>query len=100
MAVMGLRLAARSNGVSSLHGEVSRDMFADLWPGVPEPEVPIGSVTNGVHGSTWVSAEIDELLRKHGRAGLGRGRGPRNGRSSRRCRPRTSGRPAAGASSG
>jgi starch phosphorylase len=64
MAVMGLRLAARSNGVSALHGEVSRDMFADLWPGVPEAEVPIGSVTNGVHGTTWTSAETDELLTK------------------------------------
>jgi glycogen phosphorylase len=64
MAVMGLRLAARSNGVSKLHGEVSRDMFADLWPNVPEPEVPITSITNGVHAQTWVSAEIDELLTK------------------------------------
>ncbi|MPY92455.1 MAG: alpha-glucan family phosphorylase [Acidimicrobiia bacterium] len=64
MAVMGLRLAARSNGVSALHGEVSRDMFADLWPGAPEPEVPITSITNGVHGETWVSDEIDELLTK------------------------------------
>jgi starch phosphorylase len=64
MAVMGLRLAARSNGVSELHGDVSRDMFADLWPGVPEVEVPIGAVTNGVHGTTWTSAEMDELLTK------------------------------------
>ncbi len=64
MAVMGLRLAARSNGVSMLHGEVSRDMFADLWPDVPGNEVPITSITNGVHGQTWVSPEIDELLTK------------------------------------
>jgi starch phosphorylase len=64
MAVMGLRLAARSNGVSALHGEVSREMFADLWPGVPEAEIPIGSVTNGVHGTTWTSPETDELLTK------------------------------------
>lgn len=62
MAVMGLRLAARSNGVSKLHGAVSRDMFADLWPGAPEREVPIGSITNGVHGASWASEEIDELL--------------------------------------
>ena len=64
MAVMGLRLAARSNGVSALHGEVSREMFADLWAELPLAEVPIGSVTNGVHGSTWVSAEVEELLDK------------------------------------
>jgi starch phosphorylase len=56
MAVMGLRLAGRSNGVAELHGEVSREMFAGLWPDVPTAEVPIGSVTNGVHAATWVSA--------------------------------------------
>lgn len=62
MAVMGMRLAERRNGVSALHGEVSRDMFADLWPGVPRSETPIGSITNGVHGSTWISPEMDALL--------------------------------------
>jgi len=62
MAVMGLRLAAHSNGVSQLHGEVSRDMFNDLWPDVPIDETPISSITNGVHGRTWVSAEVDGLL--------------------------------------
>ncbi|MFM7068486.1 MAG: alpha-glucan family phosphorylase, partial [Actinomycetes bacterium] len=43
-------------------GEVSRNMFADLWPGVPEAEPPVGSITNGVHGATWVSAEMSDLL--------------------------------------
>ncbi len=62
MAVMGLRLAGRSNAVSKLHGKVSRSMFAPLWPGVPVDEVPIGSVTNGVHGHTWVSSEMNDLL--------------------------------------
>ncbi len=62
MAVMGMRLAERRNGVSSLHGEVSRGMFADLWPGVPEPETPVGHVTNGVHGATWVSAEMADVF--------------------------------------
>ena len=62
MAVMGMRLAERRNGVSALHGEVSREMFAELWPGVPEEETPVGSITNGVHGATWVSAEIAEVL--------------------------------------
>ncbi|MCB1292977.1 MAG: alpha-glucan family phosphorylase, partial [Mycobacterium sp.] len=50
MAVMGLRLSQRANGVSELHGEVSRQMFQPLWPGFDVSEVPIGSVTNGVHG--------------------------------------------------
>ena len=62
MAVMGLRLAARRNGVAALHGAVSREMFAGLWPDVPIEEVPIGSVTNGVHAPTWVSPELDDLL--------------------------------------
>jgi glycogen phosphorylase len=65
MAVMGLRLAGRSNAVSALHGQVSRTMFAGLWPGVPEEEVPITSVTNGVHAFTWVSTEMDDLLSRH-----------------------------------
>ena len=55
MAVMGMRLAQRVNGVSKLHGEVSREMFAGLWPGFDAAEVPIGSITNGVHAPTWVA---------------------------------------------
>jgi glycogen phosphorylase len=58
MAVMGMRLAQRVNGVSTLHGRVSRRMFTGLWPGFDTAEVPIGSVTNGVHGPTWVASEI------------------------------------------
>ena len=65
MAVMGLRLAARANGVAKLHGAVSRAMFAGLWPDVPVDEVPIGSITNGVHAHTWVAPEIDDLLSRH-----------------------------------
>jgi starch phosphorylase len=61
MAHMGLRLAQRSNGVSRLHGEVSRGMFQQLWGGFDAPEVPIGSVTNGVHGPTWTAREIAGL---------------------------------------
>ena len=53
MAVMGLRLAQRANGVSQLHGEVSRGMFGELWPGFDAADVPITSVTNGVHAPTW-----------------------------------------------
>ncbi len=62
MAVMGFRLASRSNAVSKLHGEVSRHIFNDLWPDVPADEVPIGSVTNGVHVPTWLGPEISEVL--------------------------------------
>ncbi len=58
MAVMGLRLAQRANGVSTLHGDVSRRMFAGLWPGFDPEEVPIGSITNGVHAPTWVAPEV------------------------------------------
>ena len=58
MAVMGMRLAQRVNGVSKLHGEVSRAMFTGLWPGFDTAEVPIGSITNGVHGASWVANEI------------------------------------------
>jgi glycogen phosphorylase len=58
MAVMGMRLAQRVNGVSALHGRVSRQMFTGLWPGFDTAEVPIGSITNGVHGPTWVAAEV------------------------------------------
>ncbi|MCW2679239.1 MAG: alpha-glucan phosphorylase [Frankiales bacterium] len=61
MAHMGLRMAQRRNGVAKLHGIVSRDMFSDLWPGFDASEVPISSVTNGVHAPTWVSREIFEL---------------------------------------
>jgi len=61
MAVMGMRLAQRVNGVSALHGQVSRQMFTGLWPGFDTAEVPIGSVTNGVHGPTWVAPEILRL---------------------------------------
>jgi starch phosphorylase len=62
MAVMGLRLAARSNGVARLHGAVSRRMFRGLWPDLDVDDVPIGSITNGVHGRTWASARVDALL--------------------------------------
>lgn len=61
MAVMGLRLAGRANGVSRLHGRVSREMFAGLWPGFDPQEVPIGSITNGVHAPSWVAPEVTAL---------------------------------------
>jgi glycogen phosphorylase len=66
MAVMGLRLAQRSNGVSRLHGHVSRGMFAGLWPAFDEKEVPITSITNGVHGPTWLAPEMMALAGRRG----------------------------------
>jgi starch phosphorylase len=61
MAVMGLRLAQRANGFSRLHGEVSRRMFGALWPGFDAEEVPITSVTNGVHAPTWTDRSVTAL---------------------------------------
>ena len=62
MAHMGLRLAQRANGVSKLHGEVSRQMFGGLWSGFDSDEVPISSVTNGVHGPTWTARETTRVV--------------------------------------
>lgn len=64
MAHMGLRLAQRANGVSLLHGRVSRTMFEELWPGFDPAEVPIGSITNGVHAPTWAAPVWLELGRE------------------------------------
>ncbi len=60
---LALRLSAFANGVSELHGEVAREMWAGLWP---HAEPPIGHVTNGVHLGTWIAPELDELLRSAG----------------------------------
>ena len=64
MAHMGLRLAQRANGVSQLHGEVSRGMFGELWPGMDTEEVPITSVTNGVHAATWTDVRMMALAER------------------------------------
>jgi starch phosphorylase len=62
---VALRSSATTVGVSHLHGAVSRRLWKDAWPGVPEDRVPIGSVTNGVHMPTWVAGEIDDILRQY-----------------------------------
>ncbi len=64
MAHMGLRLAQRANGVSLLHGQVSRAMFNGLWRGFDRIEVPIGSITNGVHARTWAAPQWLQLGRE------------------------------------
>jgi glycogen phosphorylase len=61
MTVLALRLAGRSNGVARLHGEVSRRMWAPLWPDLDVAEVPISHVTNGVHPGMWVGDDLARL---------------------------------------
>ncbi len=65
MAVLALRSSQFAGGVSKLHGEVSRDMWKDMWPGTPAEEVPIGHVTNGVHPRSWISHELVALYDRY-----------------------------------
>lgn len=65
MAVLALRTSAFCNGVSRLHGEVSRSMWKNLWPGLPEDEAPIGHVTNGVHARSWMAPELMALFDRY-----------------------------------
>jgi starch phosphorylase len=65
MTILALRLSRHANGVSKLHGEVSRGLWKDVWSGVPPHEVPITSVTNGVHTKTWMAPEFSALYEKH-----------------------------------
>jgi glycogen phosphorylase len=62
MAYLAVRGSGQINGVSKLHGKVSRQIFQPLFPRWPREEVPIGSVTNGIHVPTWDSAEADALV--------------------------------------
>ena len=65
MTVLALRMANVSNGVSQLHATVSRKMWSPLWPGLPETEVPILAITNGVHTRSWLSAEIAQIYDRY-----------------------------------
>jgi starch phosphorylase len=65
MAVLAIRLSGRINAVSRLHGQISRRMFAHLWPGVPEKEVPIRHITNGAHVRSWISHEMAQLYDRY-----------------------------------
>jgi glycogen phosphorylase len=65
MTILGLRLTTYHNGVSKLHGEVSRNMWHSLWKCFPVDEVPIGHVTNGIHTNTWISREFSELFDRY-----------------------------------
>lgn len=65
MTVLAIRLSNSSNGVSKLHGLVSRKMWRNIWPDLPESEVPITSITNGVHTQSWISPEIAQLYERY-----------------------------------
>jgi len=65
MFILGKRMSAYCNGVSALHGAVARRMWHHLWPGIPEDEVPITHVTNGVHIPTWTSSETSLLFERY-----------------------------------
>ncbi len=65
MTVLALRFASRTNGVSKLHGDVSRRMWQWMWPNLPLDEVPIGHVTNGVHFQSWISLEMNQLYDRY-----------------------------------
>ena len=65
MTVVAMRLCAFLNGVSLLHRDVSRDMWAKLWPELPHYEIPIEGITNGVHTCSWISHEHHQLYSRH-----------------------------------
>ncbi|MBN1765119.1 MAG: alpha-glucan family phosphorylase [Sedimentisphaerales bacterium] len=65
MTNLALRLSTYRNGVSQLHGEISRNMCQRVWKGVPKEEVPIGSITNGIHVNSWISHEMKELFDRY-----------------------------------
>ena len=65
MPILALRLSAMSNGVSRMHGDVSRKMWKNIWPNVPESEVPIQSITNGIHIRSWVSNDMQSLFDRY-----------------------------------
>ena len=65
MTILALRMSRHANGVSKLHGEVSQSLWKDVWAGVPTHEVPITSITNGIHTKTWMAPEFSSLYTKY-----------------------------------
>src|SRR5690606_38896398 len=65
MAVLAIRTSRFCNGVSALHGRVSRQMWQRIWPDTPARDVPIGHVTNGIHTATWVAPEMADLYDRY-----------------------------------
>lgn len=65
MAILALNLSTKANAVAKLHGVVSRKMWGHLWPTLPEEEIPITHITNGVHANSWISLEMSELFQRY-----------------------------------
>ena len=65
MGILALKIAGKKNGVSKLHGEVSRELFSEVWPHIPAKESPITYVTNGIHTCTWLAPRLKELYNKY-----------------------------------
>ena len=65
MTVLAIKLAAYRNGVSRLHGDVSRKMWQEIWPDVPEHEVPITHITNGIHIQSWIARDLAALYDRY-----------------------------------
>lgn len=65
MGMLALRIAGKKNGVSKLHGAVSRRLFADVWQNIAPDESPIDYVTNGIHTCTWLAPSMKEVFNKH-----------------------------------
>lgn len=65
MTALAMRLAGHVNGVSREHGRVSRAMWRSLWPGLEDDNIPIRSITNGIHAPTWISPELNQLYARH-----------------------------------
>ena len=65
MGILALKIAGKKNGVSKLHGEVSRELFAEVWPNIAEDESPITHVTNGIHTCTWLAPNLKELFNEY-----------------------------------
>ncbi len=65
MGILALRIAGKKNGVSKLHGEVSRELFSEVWSNIAEDESPITYVTNGIHTCSWLAPNIKELYNKY-----------------------------------
>ncbi len=65
MGILALKVAGKKNGVSKLHGAVSRELFSDVWPEITPNESPITHVTNGIHTCTWLAPTLKELYNKY-----------------------------------
>ena len=65
MGILALKIAGKKNGVSKLHGAVSRELFGEIWPNIAANEAPIGYVTNGIHTCSWLAPRMKELFNKY-----------------------------------